>query len=172
MVPNAPKNEHQESSSSPNWQNLRKKITGRVSCIDKKKEIKIGCMVSFTQQLAAKVISKRASKLVKGWQYQLSIVMTSPSPQETNLLSRVLKGVGNRVSHSGGRGSMEDAPHPMIFFEHPLSKPMPHSWGASPLKNEAPPNWKTPSPPPPLKSEASFQEMIPRKKLRKIGNYY
>ena len=38
--------------------------------------------------------------------------------------------------------------------------------GHPPLKNEAPPNWKT-TPPPPLKSEAPFQEMTPRKKTEK-----
>ena len=73
----------------------------------------------------------------------------------------------HRVSHSGdmGGGYLPI----LLFFSNPsppskLMPPMrclPH-----PLKNEAPPPiWKTN---PPLRSEAPFQEMIPRKKLWKI----
>ena len=62
---------------------------------------------------------------------------------------------------------MWGCPHPLIFFETPPIKtdaPMGHV--QPPLKNEAPASEKHPPPPvpcPPLKHEASFHEMIPRK---------
>ena len=43
----------------------------------------------------------------------------------------------------------------------PLIKPDAPQWGAPPLKNEAP--HLKPPPSPPLKREATFHEMIPRK---------
>ena len=56
-------------------------------------------------------------------------------------------------------------PHPTIFFETLPNQNPP--WGTPLLKNEAPPSEKQTSPPPPrpspLKCEAPFHEMIPRK---------
>ena len=51
--------------------------------------------------------------------------------------------------------------HPTIFFVTPLSKPMPHM-GCPPFKLKPPPHLKN-NPFPPLKHEALFHEMIPRK---------
>ena len=65
-------------------------------------------------------------------------------------------------SKVGGGGASPSSPPSYIFFWPPL----PHqnwcsSWGApSPLKNEA---WTSENTPPPLKHEAPFHEMIPRK---------
>ena len=65
-----------------------------------------------------------------------------------------------RVSHSEGAWGV--SPHPTIFFETspPPSKQMPIPIHPS-LKNEAPRSEK--QPPPALKREVSFHEMIPRK---------
>ena len=78
-----------------------------------------------------------------------------------------------RVSHSGrawrggGGGGPPPAPpptppsHPKLFFKNPPSNLMP-PWGVtSPHLKMKPPIWETNSK---LKSEAPFQEMIPRKK--------
>ena len=76
------------------------------------------------------------------------------------LFSRLLEGFigGPRVSDSGG-GGMRGATHPTIFFTPPPSPP-PHTHTDT-LKNEAAPHLKKISPP--LKCEAPFHEMIPRK---------
>ena len=85
---------------------------------------------------------------------------------------RLFNTVGSRVSHSGVKeyGGKGVPHHPMIFFEKPPSKTnAPH--GASPhLKMKSPPSEKQTPPPAPLKSEAFFQKIIPRKKPWKIGN--
>ena len=41
MVPSAPKNEHQESSSSPNWQNLLKKPQEEFHALIKTKKLRL-----------------------------------------------------------------------------------------------------------------------------------
>ena len=54
-------------------------------------------------------------------------------------------------------------PHPMIFFEPPLPSKLMSPMGHTPyLKMKPPPSEKKP-PLPPLKHEAPFDEMIPRK---------
>ena len=68
-----------------------------------------------------------------------------------------------RVSHSWGGGWWGVGRHPILqfFSKTPPSKPMPPMGHTSHLKLEAPPSEK--QPPPPMKSEAPFHEMIPRK---------
>ena len=66
-------------------------------------------------------------------------------------------------------------PNFMIFFNPPPPPPSIKTIGpyGAPLHLKMKPhtNCKTPlPPPPPLKSEGPFQEMIPRKTTRKIGN--
>ena len=56
--------EHKESSPSPKLSKPAKTFPGKGSSIDKNKEIKIGYMTSFTQQLATKGTFKKASKFV------------------------------------------------------------------------------------------------------------
>ena len=56
-------------------------------------------------------------------------------------------------------------PHATFFFEPPSHQNQYPPWGTHPLKNEALPSEK--QHPPPLKSEAPFQEMIPRKNPEK-----
>ena len=65
-------------------------------------------------------------------------------------------------------GGMGVNPPILRFFSKPPIKTYPPQWGAPPLKNEAPPvPFEKKTPPPPLKSEALFQEMIPGKKPEK-----
>ena len=67
-----------------------------------------------------------------------------------------------RVSHSSRRG-VGRSPPPLFydfFRKPPPPKPMPPGV-LPPLKNEAPPIWKTT--PPPLKHKPPFHEIIPRK---------
>ena len=64
----------------------------------------------------------------------------------------------------GGAGG----PHPIIFLTPPPSKLMPPpDTGTLHLKMKP-----IQSEHPPLKSEAPFQEMIPRRKPKKIGNFH
>ena len=64
-----------------------------------------------------------------------------------------------RVSHSGG------GPTPIlqVFLKNSPPEPMLSPWGTPPLKNEAHHLKNTPPPPPQLKHETPFHEMIPRK---------
>ena len=62
-----------------------------------------------------------------------------------------------RVFHSEGRHGGHP-PHPMTFFENPPSKLLPLMGHLPHLKVK----------PPPLKSKAPFQEMIPRKKPKNL----
>ena len=64
---------------------------------------------------------------------------------------------GFRIVRGGG--------HPTFFETLPIKTDAPHG-APSPLKNEALHLKNNPPPPhPPLKSEAPFQEMIPRKNI-------
>ena len=79
-----------------------------------------------------------------------------------NISRLVIDRLYTRVSHSGGTWGGAPPLIQRFFFWNPRpSKPMPHMGHPPPINNEVPPSEKQPSPP--LKREAPFHEMIPRK---------